>query len=320
MPITLICYHYVRDLERSRYPAIKGLTTASFRGQIDYVKKHYQVLGGQDLLDAAASGAWGDLPANSAVLTFDDGYLDHYTTVFPILMDAGLRGCFFPPALAVEDRRLLDVNKIHFILAAAPDPGALLESLFTRLEACDPACGLLTRQEYLQKLWSPGRYDPPEIAVFKRLLQRELPLELRGAITDALFQEFVEVDQATFASELYLTMDQARLMSAAGMYFGSHGSRHVWLNALPLPEAELDIAHSLQFLARLGVSTQRWIMCYPYGGFSEALFPVLQQHGCALALTTRTGEASPSTDHPFAWPRLDTNELPFEAHATFKNF
>lgn len=320
MPVTLICYHYVRDLARSRYPAIKGLTTEAFRGQISHVKKHYEVIGGNELLAAAEEGRWDELPENSAVLTFDDGYLEHYATVFPILMAEGLKGCFFPPAMAVDNRELLDVNKIHFILAAAQNPSQLLESLLARLDPFRVEFGLPTREEYLAKLWSPGRYDPPEIAVFKRLLQRELPVVLRQQLIDALFAEFVGVSQSVLAEELYLTMDQARLMVDSGMYFGSHGSRHLWLNAIPLAEAEADVTQSLQFLKKLGSPVDRWIMCYPYGGHNESLFPMLEKHGCKLAFTTKTGEAAPRSDHRLAWPRIDTNEVPMEAAAAPKKY
>ena len=41
---TTIMYHYVRDLKRSRYPAIKGRSVETFKGQVEYIKRHYHVL------------------------------------------------------------------------------------------------------------------------------------------------------------------------------------------------------------------------------------------------------------------------------------
>ena len=35
--LTVIMYHYVRDLKHSRYPDIKGLQVEEFRGQIQYL-------------------------------------------------------------------------------------------------------------------------------------------------------------------------------------------------------------------------------------------------------------------------------------------
>ena len=58
------------------------------------------------------------LPENAAHLTFDDGFVDHYATVYPILRRRGLSGTFF---VAEETcgaaPRVLDVHKTHFLLA-----------------------------------------------------------------------------------------------------------------------------------------------------------------------------------------------------------
>lgn len=37
--LTVVMYHYVRPIERSRYPGIKGLELNDFREQIAYLKK-----------------------------------------------------------------------------------------------------------------------------------------------------------------------------------------------------------------------------------------------------------------------------------------
>ena len=53
-------------------------------------------------------------------MTFDDGYLDHFVNVFPVLFDEKLQGSFYPPLAPVRERKLLDVNRVHFILASSP--------------------------------------------------------------------------------------------------------------------------------------------------------------------------------------------------------
>ena len=78
--LTIVMYHYVRNLEHSRFPEIKGLTTDQFKEQIAYIKKYYNVIGGNDLLEAMSSG--DDIPPKALLLTFDDGYSDHFTQVF----------------------------------------------------------------------------------------------------------------------------------------------------------------------------------------------------------------------------------------------
>lgn len=94
MPLlTALMYHYVRPLERTRFPSIKGLDVAHFEEQVGYIQKHYNIVSVENLVDAIASKV--ELPANPALLTFDDGLIDHYAYVFPVLAERGLAGAFF---------------------------------------------------------------------------------------------------------------------------------------------------------------------------------------------------------------------------------
>ena len=82
--ITIVMYHYVRDLKHSRFPAIKGLSVERFRRQLDHIQSWYTPIGAEDLLEALSSPK-KDLPPNPILLTFDDGYSDFYQNAFPIL-------------------------------------------------------------------------------------------------------------------------------------------------------------------------------------------------------------------------------------------
>ena len=122
--LTVVMYHYVRPLARTRYPAIKGLDLQCFRGQLAYIRRHYHPITAADLVAAVrqrdGTGVW-ELPPSSILLTFDDGYADHFDHVFPLLDDAGVQGSFFAPGRAVGEGLVLDVNKIHFVLASVDD-------------------------------------------------------------------------------------------------------------------------------------------------------------------------------------------------------
>ena len=111
-------YHYVRDLNNSRYPEIKGCDVSSFKEQVGYIKKHYNPVTVEEVIDVYYNG--GKLPDHAILLTFDDAYADHFTHAFPILEHEHIQGVFFPPVKAVTEHTVLDVNKIHFLLASTP--------------------------------------------------------------------------------------------------------------------------------------------------------------------------------------------------------
>ena len=312
-PLTIVMYHYVRDLRRSRYPSIKGLDAADFAQQVAYLKRHHTIISGFDLIDSITHGA--PLPPNAALLTFDDGYADHYTEVFPVLDREGVSGCFFPPARCVTEHVVLDVNKIHFLLANTPDVRPLVDHLFAEITRHRARFDLQSAEEYWSRIAVAERFDSAEVVFVKRMLQRELPLELRMSIIDQLFQRHVTADEAAFACELYMTEDQLRVLQRHGMYVGSHGFDHFALDRLSPAEQAAEVDQSLAFLASLGVDVSRWIMCYPYGRYNDSLLEILKARHCVAALTTVVDIADLFRDAPLTLPRLDTNDLPKRADA-----
>jgi|HubBroStandDraft_1064217.scaffolds.fasta_scaffold186081_1 peptidoglycan/xylan/chitin deacetylase (PgdA/CDA1 family) len=307
--VTIVMYHYVRDLKRSRFPAIKGLSLDRFRRQLDHIQAHYTPITAE-MLGEALENSGADLPTNAVLLTFDDGYSDHFANVFPLLDARGIQGCFFPPVRAVLEHVVLDVNKIHFVLAAMPDPGKLLEEVFLSLDEFRAAHGLDTRDAYLRKIPGEHRFDPPEITVLKRLLQRELPESVRVEIVRRLFARHVTADEAAFACELYMSTDQIACLRRNGMHIGSHGYSHAWLNHLaPAAQAE-ELDRSLQFLAGFGVTAENWTICYPYGGYNDSLLDLLRARKCRWGLGVEPRPADLGADERLALPRIDTNDLP----------
>ena len=311
--LTIVMYHYVRDLRRSRYPEIKGLPIAEFEEQIQYIKRHYNVVSGEHLMDSIVEGA--PLPPRPLLLTFDDGYLDDFTTVFPILDREKLPGCFFPPARCVLEDKVLDVNKIHFILASTPEKRTLVEHIFRQIEHHQSDYQLPSPARYWDMFGTPNRFDSAEVVFCKRMLQVELPLELRQAITDGLFAECVTRDEASFSRELYMTLDQLVTLRSHGMYIGSHGYDHFWMNDLSTRQQEVEVDRSLAFLQSLGADVHRWIMCYPYGMYDESLLSVVAARRCVAGLTTDVGVARIGEHNPLTLPRLDTNDLPKDSNA-----
>lgn len=307
--LSIIMYHYVRDLARSRYPLIKARDLTEFRFQLDHIANHYTVVSVAQVIEALSCGE--SLPKNAAWLTFDDGYLDHFCTVFPLLHERGWEGSFFPPAQSVRDGQLLDVNRIHFILASQPDASVLIEDIRKYIDEHQGLPSIRPFSDYWTELAQPSRLDRSEIVFIKRILQRALPESLRNELASRLFERFVSVDPSAFAAELYMTTDQLQTMIRCGMYVGSHGVTHQWLNHLDSKAQVAEIDASLDFLRELGVPNKNWVMCYPYGEYDKAVVTLLRKRGCAAALTTKATVAKIGIDDPFALPRLDTNDLPF---------
>lgn len=311
--LTIVMYHYVRDLKNSSYQEIKGLDTELFKEQFQYLSKYYNFISAYDLIEAVKSG--DALPPQAVLMTFDDGYMDHFDVVFPVLAKAGVSGCFFPPAKCITQNEILDVNKIHFILAATEDKSKIVDFIRTALDEHRESYDLKPTQVYWNEVAKPGRFDPPEVVYIKRMLQRELPEDLRNILTNHLFENFVTSDKKEFSQSLYMDTAKIAYLQNSGQYVGSHGFDHYWLNSLSREKQAAELDASLDFLEEIGSSRDDWIMCYPYGGYNETTLELLRERNCLVGLTTQVGIADLDCKETLILPRLDTNDLPVDGLA-----
>ena len=321
--LTVVMYHYVRDLKHSRYPSIKGLDVALFKEQVAFLKKHYSFVTVEEVI--AATQGIHKLPSHPVLLTFDDAYIDHFTYVFPILKNEGVQGAFYAPVKAITQYKVLDVNKIHFILASTPEEkmSSLLKEIALLLDKYREVYHLESFEFYYKKLAQLDRFDTKEVIFVKRLLQVELVEELRNIITTELFEKIVGVEEAAFSRELYMSEDQMKCMVSAGMHIGSHGYDHYWLGSLPKEQQAVEIEESLRFINKIygnrgGYKQKEWTICYPYGNYNDDTITLLKENHCALGFTTEVKLADINNqmgDNVFKIPRLDTNDLPKDAKA-----
>jgi peptidoglycan/xylan/chitin deacetylase (PgdA/CDA1 family) len=310
--LTIIIYHYVRPIAGSAYPGIKGLELSDFDRQLDYIQQHHKPISMQQLIDAASGGS--ALPQNAALLTFDDGYADHYQHVFPRLKQRGMSGVFFPPARAVQEGNILDVNKIQFILASVGDVLPLIHYIERSVEAAKGEFSLESLAYYRDKYYRPGRFDTIEVIYIKRMLQVALRQDFRSRIVAELFARHVSTDEKDFASGLYCSLANLREMVEAGMSIGGHGYAHNWLDSLTPAEQADDIDRSLNMLEVVGALKQNFLFCYPYGAYTADTLSLLKERSCRAAFTghvsTATITPGMSAESLLQLPRLDTNDLP----------
>ena len=276
-----------------------------------YFRKHYHFISAEELHHALYHG--DALPPRSVLLTFDDGYLDHYLHVLPVLESYGIKGCFFPPVCAIRDRAILSVNKIHFILCCAQSTAAVAAFIRDQVD-CEAQRNpdVQAAATYENPIDNPYRYDTPEVSYIKCMLQKQLPEAFRDRLIDQLFARFVTQDTRGFADELYLSQAHLAMMQALGHHIGSHGSRHYWLGSLSSEGQLVDISQSRRFLQELGMTTLS--ICYPYGDYNDETLAIVHKEGFTMGFCTRVGEAD-LTANPLTLSRWDTNDFPKDRNA-----
>lgn len=94
--VPILMYHYVSELPLNADAVRVDLTVTPdmFRAHMRFLHEQgYETISLYDLDSALGIGSM--LPLKPVILTFDDGYIDHYQNVLPILLEFGFAGTFF---------------------------------------------------------------------------------------------------------------------------------------------------------------------------------------------------------------------------------
>jgi peptidoglycan/xylan/chitin deacetylase (PgdA/CDA1 family) len=299
---TIVFYHYVRDVERTPFPGIKALSVAGFVEQLDWLQARYEVIDGPTFDCAVLSGTGFTRP--TALLTFDDGFADHYENVFPILRSRKLGGIFFLAGATLGPTpRLLNVHKTHFLLSHlgldrfTREVAAALESEGVEVPSAEHREGIY-------------RYDEAFDVRIKRLLNYDAPYPVVNRVLSGLFERHLGDDQ-TFARDLYLSEKQIRDMARGGLSFGFHTETHPVLSRLDRDEQHKELHRGPQIVREL-TGQDEVSFCYPYGfthTYNRDTLQVLDECRYSMAFNTARREARIGADPRFELPRFDTRDV-----------
>lgn len=155
-PVPILMYHVIGDpAGETTYPDL-FLSTADFRGQVNWLKRNgYEAVTLSQVQDAWYDGA--TLPPKPVVLSFDDGYLGQYLDALPILKRAGWAGLLNLKAEGSD----VSVKEVKKMIAAGWE---VASHTITHPDLRDLDGTALTR----------------EVAGSKELMERELGVEIEN--------------------------------------------------------------------------------------------------------------------------------------------
>ncbi len=307
MSLFIVTYHYVRPLKKSNYPNLKALDINKFERQIQYLKKYTNIIKIEDIDIINLNSK-----KNYSLLTFDDGYLDHYKYVFPILKKNKVHGAFFIPVKNIIKKEILLVNKIHFILEKFFKRENKLEKIIKNYLEKEN-----TKLSKIKKNWNLKRskrkvrnFDNKKIFFIKDLLQNILPKQRRSKLVNTLFKNFVSKNFKKFHKELYMSEKQIKYLKNNGMHIGSHGYEHNWYEFMDSKSQKSDIKKSYNILKKLKVLSPIKTFCYAYGSHNNSSVKILKKEKVKYAFTTVKGlEKNINNYNKLKLKRYDTNDI-----------
>lgn len=300
----IITYHYVRDLSRTAFPHIHGRLVTELEQQASWLSQRCEMATLRSALDFLA-GTYQP-KRDLCLLTFDDGFKDHYVNVLPILLERGIEGLFFISTACIEHHRVLPVHKNHFLMAKLEFDeyrSAFLDRLALFSKETPNVVDIARAQEAYP-------WDIANVAAFKFFLNYRLSEQLRVRVLDELFTYFLG-DESAFSQQLYLSWKEAQTMQQQGMVMGGHSNNHVALSSLNAAKLKADLGTCANVLRKRLQPQLLWPFCYPYGhsySFNDATTQRLRALAFVCGFTTVPGPIRPGEDL-FALHRIDTNDV-----------
>lgn len=243
-----------------------------FARQIDYLKAHYSiqplydiVTGLRDQIDFCAG-----FKKPPVAITVDDGYLDNYKLMFPVVKQKQIPVTVFLSTDFLDSGRVLWAVRIREIIMHTS----------------------------LTKLKGPIDLDlqtPKERARATQILKEFLaPIEpsRRLEIIEEMAAELKVDRQSKFRS---LTWSQVREMMGCGISFGSHTAHHSILTKVPKDVMYKEITDSRD---RMEAETghQPKLFSYPNGNYDDDVANCLRRAGYQAAVTQDPGINLPDSD------------------------
>lgn len=233
---------------------------------------------------------------NYVLLTFDDGTIDHYKYVFPILKKYNVPGVFFICS-NIFHKNVLNIQLIH--------------QIFNKIDIDEFYFEI---QNYIFK--NNLIYKPQEIVninlnnwkekYIKRLLQTSLPVEHTKKILEQLMNKY---NISNDFNKYYMSVENMLEMKNNNMEFGCHASTHNRLSNLCPNDQLNEVKENMDLLIENKLITKKDILsiAYPFGDYNAKTIDILKSLNFEYAFTTK--EESIYKINKYEMARYDCNIL-----------
>jgi peptidoglycan/xylan/chitin deacetylase (PgdA/CDA1 family) len=262
--VIALCYHVVSDERLAHVRLYPYKSPRQFEGDLAFVRQ--QTVSYRQVVDHRLRG--GSLPANSVLITFDDGFAECYDVVRPILLRLGLDAVFFVTT------EFLDEKKPFFECTMSLCADAIEKLSNERAAEVIRILGF----DYNEFKASDRRYRRG----LERLRQSGVPVNLSDAkgllllwsmgaeVTDeqdlARLGDILNVGVMQAARRpIFMNSAQVKQLVSDGFTIGAHGLDHRSLETSDPAALEAEIVASCQVVRDL-TGQARVPFAFPYSG------------------------------------------------------
>ncbi len=275
------------QIQRTRWYKNETPSASHMEAILKALKKRFRIITVEDAIrEIRESGA---LKEKSVAITFDDGYLSTYETVFPLLRKHNATATVFLPTDFINGR----LNPWWMTLTSMIDTADLTaESIAEVGRIMEIAIELQT-----SILNDPFRAKQSLHARIEGDLMR-MDDATRSGMLQAIRIALLGSREIVSHAEAPMSWAQIREMFTYGIKFGAHTCSHPNLSHVSLETAEREIVESKRVIESQ-LSAEIRGFAYPYGYDVDnyrRLRPIFENHGFDYACTSWWGHVDSKSD------------------------
>ncbi len=281
--LTILVYHRITDVNAPNFRYFRpnvGASPALFKRQMAFVAEHFNVIDLETLQKFVLHGV--PLPPRPLLITFDDGYLDNYTTAYPILRDYGFPAVIFLITGHMDNPGLPWWEQCAYYFDATARKHAQLPFI-GECDLSTPAQRLVARHLFMETI-------------------KRVPEIYKQRAIDEL-QTILDVSPPPADSPLFVSWEQVRELVANGVACQPHTVTHPILSQIDDVEIFRQFQESRSRIeAETGQAAD--VFAYPnglHGDYTACALQALRQAGFSMAFTHNPGPMRPgdARRHPF---------------------
>jgi peptidoglycan/xylan/chitin deacetylase (PgdA/CDA1 family) len=285
----LIVFNYHRICGVSKKVAtdfddgVFGPTAEQFEQQMVWLKNNADILNENELLSVLEKRT--KLANPSALVTFDDGYIDNYILAYPILKKNKIPAIFFIPTEHIITRQLGWWDIISYLIKKTKKTAIIFDSLKISLTDKSEAINFFLRKKKTET------HEKTRDLVVRLSEACEVPLPGRDIQNDEL-----------------MTWDHIREVSHNGITIGSHTHSHNVLTTLSIAEQKKELCLSKSILER-EIGSMVNSISYPVGNYqhySKDTQILAEECGYKLGFSFNTGVHYNQEIQPFGIRRVES--------------
>ena len=286
--VIILAYHRILDTHDNEiYLFDEELISANsetFLWQINFLKKHYDVISFAELSQRQASNK--PLTGRELIITFDDGFSDNYSNAYRLLDSIDIPAVFYISTGYIGAYKTFWFNEVvHAIKVAEKLAFSIADTTYD---------------------FEPSKENKGKAIQLVLNKLKEIPNAERLNAIESLYRDLDFQADTIPASELPMTWENINEMASNNMEIGSHAISHPILSRLTDKEMQQEITDSKKTIEAMTKKVCRTI-AYPVGGrnaFTEKVQEISEAAGYEYGLSYISGNNKADALNKYSLARL----------------